>query len=80
MLEKYDVLDSAALATYLGYTKSTVLTHVTRKRWDKVPEPSKRLAMGPVWYLGDVQQWQRKKGLTPPKDTTGHHEDGQCTP
>jgi predicted DNA-binding transcriptional regulator AlpA len=56
--EQYEVLDPEALADTLGYTRSTVLTHLSRQRWDKIPPPSRRLAMGPVWYLGDVDEWK----------------------
>jgi hypothetical protein len=59
--ERYEVLDAEALAQLLGFTRSTVLTHLSRQRWDKIPPPSRRLAMGPIWYVGGVQEWQRKK-------------------
>jgi predicted DNA-binding transcriptional regulator AlpA len=57
--EQYEVLDPDALARQLGYTRSTVYTHLSRERWDKIPPPSVRLAMGPVWYVGDVEEWQQ---------------------
>jgi predicted DNA-binding transcriptional regulator AlpA len=56
--ERYEVLDIAELARRLGYTNSTIRTHLARHRFDKIPEPSRRLAMGPVWYLGDVEEWR----------------------
>ncbi len=56
--ERYEVLDPEALAQGLGYTRSTVLTHLSRERWDKIPPPSRRLVMGPIWYLGDVEEWR----------------------
>ena len=60
--KQYEVLDTEALARYLRYTRTTVWTHVSRERWDKVPPPSRRLALGPIWYVGDVREWQDKIG------------------
>ena len=68
--ERYEVLDPEALGVRLGYTRSTVLTHLSRGRWDKIPQPSKRLAMGPVWYVGDVEKW-REGSLTPTDPNAG---------
>ena len=59
--DRYEVLDAHALAKQLRYTRSTVLTHLSRERWDKIPPPSRRLTMGPVWYLGEVQEWRETK-------------------
>lgn len=59
--ERYEVLDPDALAQRLGYTRSTVYTHLSRERWDKIPPPSRRLAMGPIWYLGDVEEWRNMR-------------------
>jgi predicted DNA-binding transcriptional regulator AlpA len=56
--ERYKVLDPVALAEYLGYTRSTVWTHLSRERWDKIPPPSRRFDMGPIWYVGDVEEWR----------------------
>ena len=58
--EQYEVLDADALARRLGYTRTTVWTHLSRERWDKIPPPSRRLAMGPVWYVGDVEEWRKE--------------------
>ena len=55
-------MDIAALARHLGYTTSTIRTYMVRQRWHKVPPPSRRLTVGPIWYLGDVEEWQRAKG------------------
>ena len=52
--------EQEALGAMLGYTRSTVLTHLSRERWDKIPPPSRRLAMGPVWYVGDVEEWKER--------------------
>ena len=60
--ERFEVLDSEALGARLGYTRSTVLTHLSRGRWDKIPSPSRRLAMGPIWYVGDVEEWRTIRG------------------
>jgi hypothetical protein len=59
--EQYEVMDIAALARHLGYTASTIRTHLSRERWDKIPPPSRRLTMGPIWYLGDVEEWRSKQ-------------------
>jgi predicted DNA-binding transcriptional regulator AlpA len=56
--EQYEVLGPDELARQLGYTPSTVYTHLSRNRFDKIPAPSRRLAMGPVWYVGDVEEWR----------------------
>ncbi len=61
--EHCEVLDPQALGEYLGYTRATVLTHLSRQRWDKIPKPSRRLAMGPIWYAGDVEDWKKGRGL-----------------
>ncbi len=62
--EQYEVLDPVALGHLLGYSRATVYTHLSRERFDKIPPPSRRLAMGPIWYLGDVEEWRdiRKRG------------------
>ncbi len=54
-------MSATELGEYLDYSTSTVYTHVSRERWDKIPAPSLRLASGPVWYVGDVEEWKRKK-------------------
>ena len=56
--ERYRVLSIKELGEYVGYTHSTVYTHLSRHRWDKIPPPSIRLGSGPVWYLGDVEEWK----------------------
>lgn len=56
--DRYEVLDAAALGERLGYTRATVVTHLSRGRFDKIPRPSRRLAMGPIWYQGDVDEWK----------------------
>jgi len=58
--ERYRVMSVQELGVYLGYTTSTVYTHVSRERWDKIPQPSLRLGCGPVWYVGDVEEWRKK--------------------
>jgi hypothetical protein len=56
--DRYRVLGPDELARELGYRPATVHTHLSRQRWDKIPQPSVRLATGPVWYLGDVEDWR----------------------
>ena len=57
--ERYKVMDIAALAEYLGYKPSTVRTYITRKRWKRIPQPRVQLTVGPVWYVGDVEEWRK---------------------
>ncbi len=59
--EQYRVLGTAELAEYLGYTRSTIYSHLTRELWTKIPPPSLRLATGPIWYLGDVEEWRSSR-------------------
>ncbi len=56
--DRYRVLGPDELARELGYRPATVHTHLSRKRWDKIPPPSVRLATGPIWYQGDVEEWR----------------------
>ena len=59
---QYQVLDAEALGRELGYTRSTVHTHVSRERWDKIPKPDVKLSAGPIWYVGSVREWREKVG------------------
>ncbi len=68
--EQYEVMDAVALGGLLGFSRSTVYTHLSRERFDKIPPPSRRLSMGPVWYLGDVEEW-RERSLTPTDPNAG---------
>ena len=61
MPEGYRVLGPDELARELGYKPATVHTHLSRQRWDKIPPPSVRLAMGPVWYVGEVEKWREER-------------------
>ena len=61
--ERYEVLGPDELIKLLGYTRSTVYTYISRERWDRIPPPSRRLAMGPVWYLGDVEEWREGRNI-----------------
>lgn len=64
--ERFEVLDPVSLGRLLGYSRATVYTHLSRERFDKIPPPSRRLAMGPVWYLGDVVEWRTIRGKVDP--------------
>jgi predicted DNA-binding transcriptional regulator AlpA len=59
--KQYQVMDIAALAEYLGFTPSTVRTYIARKRWERVPKPSVHLTVSPIWYRGDVEEWEKKR-------------------
>jgi predicted DNA-binding transcriptional regulator AlpA len=58
--EQYRVLSIKELGEHLGFTAPTVYTYLSRERWNRIPPPSIRLGSGPVWYVGDVQEWQEK--------------------
>jgi predicted DNA-binding transcriptional regulator AlpA len=60
--QEYKVLGIQELADELGYKRSTVYAHLTRQLWHKIPEPSARISCGPIWYLGDVEEWREKQG------------------
>lgn len=56
--DQYRVLDATALGKRLGLKRDSVLSYLSRGR-KGVPEPSVRLAIGPLWYVGDVEEWER---------------------
>lgn len=60
--DQYRVLGVKELANELGYTPSTIRSHLTRELWHKVPPPSLRLSTGPIWYLGHVEEWREERG------------------
>ncbi len=68
--DQYRVLGTEELAEHLGYKRSTLYSHLTRELWTKIPPPSVRLATGPIWYLGDVDEW-RERSLTPTDPNAG---------
>ena len=59
--KQYEVMDIAGLAKHLGYAQVTIRTYLSRSRWDKIPPPSRRFHMGPIWYLGDVEEWRQTR-------------------
>ncbi|MDN5697093.1 MAG: hypothetical protein L0G70_03860 [Rubrobacter sp.] len=59
--EEYEVLDASALGKRLGLKRETVLSYLARKNYRVIPEPDRRLAMGPLWYEGSVRQWEIEK-------------------
>jgi hypothetical protein len=64
--EQYEVLDPTALGKRLGLKRGTVLSYLARRNYRVIPKPDRRLAMGPIWYSGSVENWQpnrrRRKG------------------
>ena len=60
--DRYRVLGPDELARELDYKPATVHTYLSRKNWRKVPQPSVRLATGPIWYVGDVEEWRTIHG------------------
>jgi hypothetical protein len=59
--EEYEVLDASALGKRLGVKRQTVLSYLARKNYRVIPEPDRRLAMGPLWYEGNVRQWESNR-------------------
>ena len=47
----------AEIADVLGVHKNTALRYTAR---DDFPAPLDRLAVGPVWRIGDVEEWAAK--------------------
>lgn len=59
--EGYEVLDATALAKRLGIKRETVLVYLSRRNFNTIPRPNRRLAMGPVWYEASVRAWERSR-------------------
>jgi predicted DNA-binding transcriptional regulator AlpA len=56
-------MSAEELGQYLGYTRSTIYSHMTRELWGKIPPPSLRLSTGPIWYVCHVEEWRRGKPI-----------------
>lgn len=53
------VLGLAEVADLLGVSKRTATRYAAR---DDFPKPAAQLAMGPIWWTQEVEQWAK---LTP---------------
>jgi len=56
--EDYEVLDATALGRRLGFMRDTVLAHLSRRNFRRIPRPNRQLAMGPSWYEKSVSEWE----------------------
>ncbi len=57
----YEVLDATALARRLGIKRDTVLAYLSRRNYGRIPQPNRKLAMGPIWYAVAVREWQKRR-------------------
>jgi hypothetical protein len=57
----YEVLDATALGERLGLKRDTVLTYLSRRNFERIPRPNRKLAMGPLWFEGSVEEWEAKR-------------------
>ena len=60
----YEVLDATALGERLDLKRDTVLAYLSRGNYRSIPQPNRKLAMGPVWFERSVEEWENKKGRT----------------
>jgi predicted DNA-binding transcriptional regulator AlpA len=61
--KSYEVLDATALGERLGLKRDTVLTYLSRRNFERIPRPNRKLAMGPVWFEGSVNEWEAKRDI-----------------
>jgi predicted DNA-binding transcriptional regulator AlpA len=61
--EGYEVLDATALGERLGLKRDTVLAYLSRRNFERIPRPNRKLAMGPVWFEGSIEEWEAKREL-----------------
>src|SRR5688572_25412500 len=52
-----EIAGLAEIAQMLGVSKRTAVTYSQR---DDFPQPLDRLASGPVWRVGDIEEWAAK--------------------
>ncbi len=60
--EDYEMLDATALGQRLGLARDTVLAYMSRRNYQRIPRPNRKLAMGPVWYEAAVREWEQRRG------------------
>jgi hypothetical protein len=61
--KRYEVLDATALGERLGLKRDTVLAYLSRRNFERIPRPNRKLAMGPVWFEGSVKEWEAKRDV-----------------
>jgi hypothetical protein len=59
--EGYEVFDATALGKRLGLKRDTVLAYLSRRTFERIPRPNRKLAMGPVWFERSVEEWEAKR-------------------
>jgi len=57
----YDVLDATALGERLGLKRGTVLAYLSRRNFGRIPNPNRKLAMGPIWFERTVEEWELRR-------------------
>jgi hypothetical protein len=62
--DDYEVLDATALGRRLRFKRDTVLAHLSRRNFRRIPHPNRLLAMGPIWYEKSIRVWEEEKGLS----------------
>lgn len=63
------VVGLAEVADLLGVSKRTATRYAARADF---PKPAAQLAMGPIWWTEDVEQWARRTTIRPgrpPRDS-----------
>jgi hypothetical protein len=58
--EGYEVLDATALGERVGLKRGTELAYLSRRNFERIPRPDRKLAMGPVWFEGSIEEWEAK--------------------
>jgi len=58
MRPRVELLGFAEVVEFLGIPERTVARYMQREDF---PEPLARLAAGPVWLRGDIDQWARNR-------------------
>jgi hypothetical protein len=56
-----EVFDATALGKGLGLKRGIVLAYLSRRTFERIPRPSRKLAMGPVWFERSVEEWEAKR-------------------
>jgi hypothetical protein len=59
--EAFEVLDATALGRRLGLRRATVLAYLSRRNFERIPRPNRKLAMGPMWYEITVREWEARR-------------------
>lgn len=69
MAQELRVAGLAEVAGLLGVSKRTATRYTTREDF---PQPAAQLAMGPIWWIEDVEDWSRttpiRRGRPPSRE------------